>query len=242
MSSNDIVYIYSYSSSKWRGQELRFSLRSLEKYGRNFRDIVIVGDKPIYINDGKINHIPCGNKQGNKERAIYEKLLIACKEETISDPFIAFQDDYFLVKEIDFSKLKYFYCNTLEERLSKRTPKDIYWHALQNTLSVLDDKSLSTKHFDIHYPIKYHKEKFIEVMTGHDWTIKGGYVIKSLYANSLKIKGEQKKDAKIFFSRSKKNIKEVIRSTDLFSTDKISREMGETFLELYPDKSQYEEL
>lgn len=237
----DIVYIYSHQASKWRGQELKYSLRSLERYGRNYGKVYIVGDKPPYLND-KIIHIKKEDKAANKERRIYEKLLCACQTEEISNPFLLFNDDYFLTRSIDLSLIGYFYFDRLENKVKSRKLNDIYRNALKNTAQALTERGLPTKHFDIHFPMKYYKDKFIEVMTGYDWEVRYGYVIKSLYANSLKIQGEDKPDHKIYLSHNKREIREVVKNSDIFSTDKITRALAEILQELYPNQSSYENI
>lgn len=236
----DIVYIYGEGCSKWRGRELLFSLRSLEKHSMSFGKVYIVGDKPKYLNN-KIIHInKPDDKSQCKERRIYEKILTACRTGPISDPFIFFNDDFFLVKDINMTYLPYYYFNTVEAKASLRQKKDIYFRALKNTYEALKEKGLPTLYFDIHYPMYYHKEWFEKAMATYDWTKSGGYVVKSLYANTMKIKGNPKKDSKIFHSHSRKEIKDVIKQTDLFSTENITRTMALVLQELFPDKSTYE--
>lgn len=236
----DIVYIYNEKLSRWRGQELKLSLRSLEKHGQNYNNVYLIGDKPPYLND-KIIHIPMEDDQKNsREKRICEKILTACRAKEISDPFVIFNDDYFLVNEIDFSELHYHYFNDLGTKAKNRGKNDMYKQALQNTLIALLSKGLPTKHFDIHYPMYYHKENFIKVMEQYDWTVKGGYVIKSLYANTLEIEGLPRKDHKIYLNHNKREITEAIANIDLFSTEHISRAMAEILHKLYPERSSYE--
>ncbi len=238
----DIVYIYGEGYSKWRGREFRYSLRSLEKYGKNYGKVFVIGDKPPYLND-KIIHIPATEAPHHlKERRILEKLLVACETQEISNPFIFFNDDFFLLKEIDFSIIDYYHSEEdLIEKHKKRQVKDYYAKALYNTIEVLKSRNLPIKHFDIHYPMKYEKDKFIEIMNEYNWDqYPVGFVIKSLYANTLKIEGKIRSDKKIKLIHNKKAIIEQISDTDLFSTDEISRAMAELFDKLYSKPSIFE--
>lgn len=237
----DIVYIYNQTCSKWRGQEIKFSIRSLEKFGGNYNHIIIIGDKPPFLND-KVIHIQKKDEDGVfKEKRLYEKLLVACKSDQVSDPFIFFNDDFFLSKKIDFSKLRFYYFDNLKNKILKRPKEDTYKRALKNTLDALTIKELDSRHFDIHYPMYYNKARFIRIMGKYDWNIRAGYVIKSLYANTAKIKGQSKGDYKIYTMHNKNEIRNIIAETDLFSTDEITRAMAEIFQEMYPDKSSYED-
>ena len=93
----DLVYIYGDGYSKWRGQELMYSLRSVEKYVHNFRSVFIVGDFPCYLNQKAIHVLSPEDPRHCKERRIMNKLLKACDTEEISNPFLLYNDDYFHV-------------------------------------------------------------------------------------------------------------------------------------------------
>ena len=56
MTPVDLVYPLNKLCSHWRNQELRYSLRSVEKFVKNYRNIYIIGDKPKYLN-GEVAHI-----------------------------------------------------------------------------------------------------------------------------------------------------------------------------------------
>lgn len=235
----DIVYLYNDKCSLWRGREIIFSIRSLEKHGENYGRVIIVGSKPTLLND-KIIHISQEDIGPFKEKKIYEKLLTACRSEIVSDPFVFFNDDFFLVKKIDFTKLRFYYSDNIRNKILHRRKEDTYKRALKNTRDALFLREYPEKYFDIHYPMYYHKNKFIRVMQKYDWDVRAGYVIKSLYANSLRISGKPKKDFKIYIEHNKSRIREIISQTDLFSTDNITRAMAELLNELYPGKSSYE--
>lgn len=235
----DIVYIYNHTTSEWRGQELRFSLRSLEVFGMNYRNVVLVGDKPEYLND-KITFIPMKEVSGYKEIRIFEKLLKACKSELVSDPFIFFNDDFFLVKKINFQELPYYYFDNLANKIRARQRNDIHKIAMSNTRTALLQREHSTRFFDIHYPMKYSKYRLSELKRVYNWDIRAGYVIKSLYANTFGIEGKSKPDCKFLDERSKSEVLKRINGTDLFSTGKVTRAIAEILQKMFPEKSSYE--
>ena len=80
--------------------------------------------------------------------------------------------------------MPYFYDGDLKTVIAKRK-LDRYRLALENTLKVLLERNLPTLHYDIHAPIVFEKDKFQKIMSQYDWTVQHGYVIKSLYVNSL---------------------------------------------------------
>jgi hypothetical protein len=236
----DIVYLFANGLSHWRNQELKYSLRSLEKSSMNYREVYIIGDKPPYLNN-RIKHIHHGDNQlFCKEKRICEKIMKACNVAEISNPFAFFNDDFFLTKPIDFSQIPFYFKGFLQNSISKRNSNDIYTHSLRNTYDALTEKGFDTKHFDLHYPMYYDKKKFPEAMAMYDWNIKHGYVVKSLYANTLGIKGKYRADCKIMKSHDKEEILERIKDFDLFSTSEISRAIINILNEFYPNKSSYE--
>ena len=53
----DILYVIG-KGSEWNNNELRFSLRSIAKYGKNIDRVFIVGYKPDFVSD-EVTFIPC---------------------------------------------------------------------------------------------------------------------------------------------------------------------------------------
>lgn len=224
----DIVYVFSLDRSNWRGQELVYSLRSLMQYGKNFDRIFIIGKLPYNLQEDK-KRLFCIPEEDNKfyfgNRNIANKLLSVSERKEISDNFIMFNDDYFLTKEIDFKKLPYYYQYDLSEKIKNRREQDLYYRAMKNTYLHLTKLGLPTLHFDIHYPIVYNKKLIKEIINSVNWESNGGYVIKSLYCNTLKIEGIYKEDVKISIVNDKNSIYELIAKTDLYSTGDLTTNM-----------------
>ncbi len=239
MKNIDIVYLFANGFSHFRNMELKYSLRSLEKYGRNYRNVIIVGDITPYLND-RIIHVPQTDDPCHcKERRIMGKILKACNTPEISNPFLFFNDDFFLTKPIDFSQIPNYIKGDLRCAIKKRKA-GLYRQSLENTYYALKGRGCDTQHFDLHYPIYYDKKKFPEVMNSYDWNVRAGYVVKSLYANTLGIKGIYRHDAKIEKSHDKQEVLRRIQDTDLFSTAEISRAIISVLNQFFPNKSSYE--
>lgn len=237
----DLVYIYELGLSSWRDQELKFSLRSVEKHMKNYRNIYIIGQAPAYINLETVNVIPFDTPNVYKEHRIMLKFKKACEIPGISQKFLMMNDDYFLVKDINAAKIPYYYDFPMYVKYIHRGSNDIYKQSINNTLLALNKLGVvDPKYFDIHYPVHYDKTKFPLIMDSLDWNIRGCYVIKSLYCNLMRIKGKKRKDCKINKDPSPEEMKHIIESTDLFSTDRITRPIINTFHKLYPEPSKYE--
>ena len=91
------------SGSKSNNDELKILLRSLEKNGRNFRNIIVVTDEPPpWLCNVKV--IPASDElKHNKDGNIIRKVLTAltvCYD--ITPEFILTADDCAVLKETDF--------------------------------------------------------------------------------------------------------------------------------------------
>lgn len=236
----DLVYIYELGLSDWREQELKYSLRSVEKFMKNYRDIYIIGEIPPFINVDKIKFIPFETPEVYKEHRIMLKFLRACEIPEISKQFLMMNDDYFLVRPIDAANVPYYYDRPLNEKILERKSEDKYYVSMFNTFNVLRDIVRNPKYFDIHYPMKYDKEMFPAIMNSFDWNIKAGYVVKSLYANLAGIQGKKKIDRKIMKDMPFEKLLTYISTTDLFSTFGMNRALVRLIHKLYPLPSIYE--
>lgn len=181
------------NKSRHRNLEIRFSLRSIEKHLEGFSDVWIIGERPDFLQN--VQHIPATDPHEIPDRNIMEKVKLACHNPEISDPFLFFNDDHYLLADFKADQFPYYYDVTIWDKIKKRG-YDSYGQRMQNTMKHLQANGKPTKNFDIHTPILYRKKEFIEIMDSVDWGKNHGFVIKSLYANSLNIEGTYLKDCK----------------------------------------------
>lgn len=191
---NDIVYVVG-NGSHYNNFELKMSLRSVEKNVSDFRNVWIVGTKPEWLIN--VNHIPTDDDLSRpSDYNIMKKVTAACHTNDISDTFLHIHDDHIIMQPFQAATFPYFCEPSLEKYIIRRNA-DTYAKRAINTLKYLKSKDLPVKHFDIHYPIIYNKSLFLEHVTNAvDWT-REAYIIKSMYANTLKIEGVEAKDYKI---------------------------------------------
>jgi hypothetical protein len=216
------------NGSTWHDNELKYCLRSIEKYLTGFRDIHIVGACPKFLRN--INHIPCRDIDRIPDTNIMRKLNAACENPQVSDNFLMFNDDHFLVHNFHAPDFPYLYFKDLSDYIAlNRGP---YAGRARSTKSYLEQKGLSTKYFDIHTPIIYNKAKFMENVV-EKWH-PSGFLIKSMYANSLKIEGEPEPDYKI------STPKEANGARVLSTYPQVPHLVRTLLLNLYPEKSTFE--
>lgn len=208
----DIVYIN--TKTLWKNNEIRYSLRSVEKYVKNYDRIFLVGFKPDFISDSVI-HIPCEDVYQNKARNIMTKVLLAANTEMLSDNFMLLNDDYFFLKEIDAPTYPYYWKCDLVKTI--QIQKNEYQKHVIPTFRELNNRGLPTKNFDTHKPIIYNKQLFKEVVKQYNWDLPFGYVLRSIYCNTLRIDGIQRIDNKINHSHIPDTWDRITAGLDCFS-------------------------
>lgn len=224
----DVLYPIG-SGSKYNDLELKYSLRSLEKYLSGYDRIFIVGNLPNWIKKDSVVHIPKGDGL-YKQQNIFLKIKAAI-DNGISNNFLFFNDDHFLLQPLQADQLPYFYDNTLQHWATKARGR--YKGAILNTGEGL--------YYDVHTPIIYNGEKFLNTVGKLDWSKE--YVIKSAYCNANQIgKIVKIDDIKIEQERTVEQLKAIIHKKMFFSiaTYALYPAMKQLLNELYPEKSKYE--
>lgn len=226
--------------SRWNDNEIRYCLRSVAKYLPKAR-VFIVGYKPKWLNS--VEHIPFveDSAQEAKERNIMRKILAACDHPGLSDDFLFMNDDFFLLKKPPVN-YPFYFDKPLEQKIEARRTRDHYWYAQVNTCKILKKEGLETLNYDVHFPIIYNKEKFRQVMSMYDWSVKHGYVVKSLYCNTLEVEGKRAKDCKLITRKRKEDFRLYVKGKHMFSIgDGAINGQLEFFLrELFPTPSRFE--
>ena len=187
-----IAYILG-DGSKHNNLELRLSLRSIEK-NLNPSEVIVCGHDPGFLSD-KVKYIPNfpEKKENDAAWGIKENLLALCKHPDTPDEFTLMNDDYFILQPM--ANFPYYHKGELREAMERIGSGVFYGHLLA-TVTVLEKQKLPTKHFDGHWPIIYDKKKLLNVINETNWDVPLGPTIRSLYCNTLEIKGEFREDVK----------------------------------------------
>lgn len=212
--------------TRYNFSELRYCLRSIEKHLTGYGKVWIVGYKPSWQN---AEHIPATDPHDIPDRNIMEKIKLACLNSEVSDSFLFFNDDHFLLSDYQAEAFPYYHMGTIEEYCKNKPLSNAYATRVRNVQSVFGPGSLM---FDIHTPIIYNKKAFLEVVCGQDWGTKA-YTIKSLYGNGMGITGEYMTDGK-FNELPKPDVK-------VFSTyPHVKASIFRFLQERFPEKSKFE--
>lgn len=242
----DVVWKIS-SNGKWGQHEcLRYSIRSVVKNFKDLGKICIVGTKPEWASD-EIYHIPAEDiYKKNKDASIIEKLILACKDNSLSSNIINISDDQLIIHPINSSFLRPFTIDSDLRRMSSKKGISKYGLRVQNTISALKKNGITNPHcYEIHCPVLINKQKYIEVMQKFDYSRGVGMVGNSLYFNSITNNGEYPiENYRAFFKRNPTTsqiISECRGKLFLgYQRRALNKNLKEYLKQRFPDKSIYE--
>lgn len=129
----DILYIVGKEKSQWNDNELRYSLRSLCKYGRNVGRVYIAGFCPAFVDRSKITYIKVRDETDRKHKNILHCILEAVRRSDIGNDFLYSSDDHYYIRETDFDRYPFYSKGILPEKGDGQ-----YQHSLQETRELLE--------------------------------------------------------------------------------------------------------
>lgn len=215
-----MTVVYPLTNQKEYG-ELRYSLRSLEKFMAGSFDVVIIGDKlPNWITN--VTLINISDIPNKKQLSIKQKIIAALE---IHDEVLCMADDIYLLQETD--SFPNYYSGML---------KGYAESGAKQLLDQLEAMGKPTKKFDIHHPIIY-RNNFKEISEKFTDNV----IIKSMYCNYLEIEGVATKDCKPSKEMKTDRLLEFMHGKRFLSTGAFSFKSAMIVLnELFPFKSKFE--
>lgn len=228
----DLVYILKDSKVN---EEFRYSLRSVEKYAKNYNSVITIGgcvqgittDKNIFLHQ-------IGATKYDKVNLTLREI---CLNPLISDNFVLMNDDFFIMKDTDMSKLKYYYrCSMSEyiEIIIERLFQSEYTERLAKAALALEKLNLDTRCFELHIPMLFNKHKLLEIFG----VFPGFNGVRSLYGNWYKVRATKMNDCKIFTFGD-----DFIKDTQFLSTSDGSFRngaVGEYLRSTFDEPSKFE--
>lgn len=236
----DVLYLLG-SGSTWDNNELRYSLRSLEKFGKGVSRVFVVGDDPGFLSS-EVYYIPCDDPGHRAYNHAY-KVLKTIHTTDISENFLLNYDDNFFIKPTDITKIPFYYkYPVLKTRFNTMTD---YKKSIVNTRRFLESMHAPVKDFSVHCPIIYNRTSFTKF--SKIWNIckdpEKAFLIRSVYCNLLRIEGVYSPDFKIKNGiKNRKDVETQVRNWNFFSIHDRTIHLGVSdFLsEMFPKRSRYE--
>lgn len=214
------------------GIELKYALRSIEKYLTGFKDVYLVTDSPPKWYKGKVIH--CFEESAKTSLNILNKLIKAGSVREVGETFVQWQDDIFLLKPLDVKDIKYWYDGTIEQAEEKARGK--YKRYVINTGMLIGGVSL---YFDTHAPIVYSTTYLKHI---HSLVADKPRLIKSIYCNEAGDAAEYEEMSDCKFSEPYTlDIKDQIKDKLFFSIGPgVDDTIAGILEELFPTKSKWE--
>ena len=204
----DVVYFV----SAFPRNDLRYSIRSVAK-NLEFNKLWIYGGKKYDIQpDGYVRIMnQMGANKWDKVRNMYRQ---ACMNNSITEDFILFHDDFFIMKPVKSIEPEIRgtfeeHAQQIESRFGdKLTP---YTSLLRNTSKVLESKGYTALSYELHKPFIFNRQKLLTILN----MFSREHCIRSIYGNVYGLGGEKTHDVKIFNDEPAFDYKkEPILSTD----------------------------
>ncbi len=183
----DILY-YIGSGSHHNNQELRYSLRALEKHCKDIGNVWIVGNRPHFLNNN-VKYLWVEDGGAWWQNAFYKTM--ASINAGISDNFLLMNDDFYMLKNFRAALYPHYYKGEMPNEA-----KNKYQEAIVNTKHILQDLGKPTWHYGVHCPIRINAKKYKELARFYDKNFAGNAVsARCLYGN-LFCKGRKVRDNK----------------------------------------------
>lgn len=241
----DLLYVLG-TGSTHDNIELRYSLRSIEKYCTNYGRIFVIGADPGFLSD-KVIYIPHEDfKCGYKHHSILTKIQIAAFTTDISDNFVLQSDDHFYVKPYDFATIPVYHKGYLKEEYEKH---DMHKASLRMTKHILENYGYPIYDCSHHCGTLLNKDIITKI---NRTLIYDAYqtfecaepssLISNVMLKEFNMTPQYRKDIKIFDFDSRADFDSIIKDNFCFSIYDEAFDCGiEGILqELYPNKSKYE--
>lgn len=205
----DIVYPLKRSRQY---EELRYSLRSVAANLEHDR-VFIIGGKPDWLSDEAIHLHAAWRPQ--KHQDLRENVLAACKDPRVSDPFILFNDDFFVMHPMkEVPVLNRGTSRETEQSIElQRDSNPLYLQAMIYTREVLESQGYKDPLcFELHVPMVVHKKLMIKAYNParlfprwHNRTAYGAYA---------GLTGETIKDVKVYSKSALPDLSSPFLSTN----------------------------
>lgn len=158
--------------SVWNNNELRYALRSWEKYS-NIEEVLIIGHKPDWYKGGHIRF----DKPYCKTEDIFLKTQYAA---SLHNRFIFANDDHVLLQPL--TNLPYYYDGLLSDYHDGGS--DTFRRYISNTAALYP----GGKYFDVHTPMIVEPDIMLSLKYTRDT------ILKSCYCNEAEVDGVEIKD------------------------------------------------
>jgi hypothetical protein len=219
----DVAYIVG-PPGRTVNEELRYSLRSVDKNLGGVGEVVMFGSAPAWVKTRKIGGVKSSAVKHADARA---NLRNACMSESISDPFWFFNDDFFVMKPMDGIPSVDRGEIIKQDRITEQMRQAMRACAALN----LDPPFL---YYECHTPILVYKRHMLDVMR----MLPDRGLVKTVYMNLMSFPSQHTGNAKVYPSTPR-----VWEDWPLLSTTNgtfATGDVGHFIRSKFPEPSRWE--
>lgn len=239
----DILYVVG-TGSKWNNNELKYSLRSIDKNGVNVGRIFIATETlPKFINPEAVEHICIRDLGKIKHRNIMDKIECVMNYSDIADDFLLSSDDHFYLRETDFDHYPLYHKGEIQERDENAE----YWLSMRDTKQLLQQHGLTTYSTNPHCNTHFNRPMFMEhsALMKEGKQLRYGAEVNCLMGNLMIAAGVEPvcyNDIKINSFKNREDLLRQLGDTNCFSIYDSALNCGikEYLREMFPNKSRWE--
>lgn len=170
----DILYIIGENCSKCNYNELRYSLRSIEKYGKNIGRVFVAGYCPDFLSDEVIKipvEQPYKYNPNENDLILTEKhcnmlytILYVIDNSDISEEFLVSMDDHIYIRDVDFDNYPFYVkkYGVKNELPKEKKNQSAYKNFLAKTREICKEQGLSLAYSCLHRNMHYSKSIIVE--------------------------------------------------------------------------------
>ena len=236
MNEVNVLYILG-TGSLFGNEELRYSLRSVDKFGKNVGRVFITGECPDFVDKSKVTFLPeldIGKPMINH----WWKVDQTFRKTDIGEKALLMYDDIFFCESVDLSTYPWQWRGDLPEE----KPIGEYRRSLFNARTFLFENNLPVYDYECHTPCIYEKSKFIQLEKFYN-ELKlddSAMAVRSVYANMFANPEKRIDDLKI---RSVvDSVDNFVKGRDCFSIadDCFEGPVEEWLKKTFPERSRWE--
>lgn len=160
MAETQFIWLYLHKEAK--GDELRYSMRSVYQYFKGTPKITLVGDKPDWYCG---HHIPMPRIQevpDSRFHSLFDtshKLHTAIQRDDVADQFVVMMDDHYFLKPVTYNDL------LVPRAQAGWKPRGSHWWdiSITRTMQTLERYGKSTHLFETHLMHVFEREKLLQI-------------------------------------------------------------------------------
>lgn len=183
----DVVYINRPGDDN---EELRYSLRSLRNIPHD--RVWMVGYCPVWVQGVDVISL---ERMRDKQSSALTNLIAACQSLEISDPFLIFNDDFFVMQPQE--SMPTLHLGDLDKVIQEHRPGTAYRHAMERTRDRLALNHPGPMYsYEAHCPMVIEKTGMLLALSlGSDIH---GLHNRTMYGNLMEVGGTETHDFKVY--------------------------------------------